>query len=119
MVPVTSLADNEDQGAWQRLQIYKEDQISHLDGAALAGYPLGFSGGFPMSAALVLLKQTWLIISLRIWGWLAHRNHSSLYPVHVLGYGRVLISLSAVLSDGLRVSKRNEAENHEKSGNLC
>lgn len=34
-------------------------------------------------------KQTWLMISLRFWAWLAHRSHSSLNPVHVLWSERV------------------------------
>ena len=62
-------------------------------------------------------KQTCLIIGLRIWGWLARMSHSSPYPVHVLGPGRVLTPLPAVLRDGLRDSKRNQAENHKKPGN--
>lgn len=108
IVPVTSLADNADQGAWQRLQIYKEDQISQWDGAALAGCPLGFSGCSPMpfrELGSCSPKQNWLMISLRIWGWLAHRSHSSLNPVPMVGPGRVPISLSAMLNDGLRVRK--------------
>lgn len=89
---------------------------------------LGWSGPSRVHTGLLLLlphvswrlgscshKQTWLTISLGIRGWLACRSCSSPNPVHVLGPGRVLSPLSAVHRDGLRDSKRNQAEKQENS----